>query len=291
MREPRWVKIGSYTVLIIAAHHRGAAGHLGLRQQLQDRERGLLDPGRVHRSAAASRFANYELLLTRGDFQQWFINSCHGRVAVTVIGVFLAATAAYAPVALSSSAVAARRCTSSWWRRCSPASSCSCPLFNIFTSPGPHRPPARRWSSPTRTIAIPFSVLMLKAYFDTIPFDLEEAGMVDGLGRLRRVLAHRPAALGSGCRGHRLLQLHHGLERVHARERLPGQPRQPHPAGRPVHLHRSLQPALASAGRGFGDHLDPGDGLLLRGPALPHLRACRPAASRADEALVRGSGR
>ena len=32
------------------------------------------------------------------------------------------------------------------------------------------------------TIAIPFCILMLKGYFDTIPYDLEEAGRVDGLG-------------------------------------------------------------------------------------------------------------
>jgi arabinogalactan oligomer/maltooligosaccharide transport system permease protein len=32
------------------------------------------------------------------------------------------------------------------------------------------------------TIAIPFCILMLKGFFDTIPFELEEAARVDGVG-------------------------------------------------------------------------------------------------------------
>jgi arabinogalactan oligomer/maltooligosaccharide transport system permease protein len=35
------------------------------------------------------------------------------------------------------------------------------------------------------TTSIPFSVWMLKGYFDTIPKDLEEAALIDGASRLR----------------------------------------------------------------------------------------------------------
>ena len=55
------------------------------------------------------------------------------------------------------------------------------PLFGIFTSLKLIDTP---WSLilSYATFAIPFCILMLKSFFDTIPYELEEAGRVDGLG-------------------------------------------------------------------------------------------------------------
>ena len=55
------------------------------------------------------------------------------------------------------------------------------PLFTIFTNLGLIDTPWALVLSYS-TFAIPFCILMLKGYFDTIPYDLEEAGRVDGLG-------------------------------------------------------------------------------------------------------------
>ena len=55
------------------------------------------------------------------------------------------------------------------------------PLYSTFTSLGLLDTPWILVLSYS-TFAIPFCILMLKGYFDTIPYDLEEAGRVDGLG-------------------------------------------------------------------------------------------------------------
>ena len=61
------------------------------------------------------------------------------------------------------------------------ASSCSSRCIGIFTNLGLIDTP---WSLilSYSTFAIPFCILMLKGFFDTIPYELEEAGRVDGLG-------------------------------------------------------------------------------------------------------------
>jgi len=38
------------------------------------------------------------------------------------------------------------------------------------------------------TIALPFSIWFLKAFFDGIPRDLEEAAYIDGAGRLETLI-------------------------------------------------------------------------------------------------------
>ena len=94
MREPRWVKLGSYTVLIIAAVIAVLpaiwvfVSSFKVESEVFSTNVEFIGPSGI-------TFANYELLLTRGDFQQWFINSVMVAAAVTVIGVLLASTAAY----------------------------------------------------------------------------------------------------------------------------------------------------------------------------------------------------
>lgn len=179
MREPRWVKIGSYTVLVIAAIIAVLpaiwvfVSSFKVESEVFSTKVEFVGPSGI-------TFANYELLLTRGDFQQWFINSVMVAAAVTVIGVLLAATAAYG---FSRFKFRGRSPTLYVFlvAQMFPGIILLVPLFNMFTSLGliDH---LLALVIAYSTIAIPFSVLMLKAYFDTIPFDLEEAGMVDGLG-------------------------------------------------------------------------------------------------------------
>jgi arabinogalactan oligomer/maltooligosaccharide transport system permease protein len=179
MREPRWIKVGSYLVLIIAAIIAVLpAVWVFVTSFKVESEIFSTHVELVGRSGIT--FANYEFLLTRGDFQQWFMNSVIVAAAVTVIGVFLAATAAYG---LSRYKFRGRNSALYIFlvAQMFPGIILLVPLYNFFVSVGLiDQLPALVISY--STIAIPFSVLMLKAYFDTIPFDLEEAGQVDGLG-------------------------------------------------------------------------------------------------------------
>ena len=49
------------------------------------------------------------------------------------------------------------------------------------------------------TTSIPFSVWMLKGYFDTIPKELEEAALIEGASRGHDLLDHHPAAGQAGA--------------------------------------------------------------------------------------------
>ena len=179
MRDPAWVKVGSYVVLVIAAVIAVFpaiwvfVSSFKVESEVFSTRVELIAPSGI-------TFANYEFLLGRGDFQQWFVNSVMVAVAVTAIGVFLAATAAY-----GLSRFKFRGRSGSLYiflvAQMFPGIILLVPLFNLFSSAGliDH---LLALVIAYSTIAIPFSVLMLKAYFDTIPFDLEEAGMVDGLG-------------------------------------------------------------------------------------------------------------
>ena len=71
------------------------------------------------------------------------------------------------------------------------------------------------------TTAVPFCVWMLKGYFDTIPISLEEAGTDRRADAVRDVLAHRHTALAARARGDVLLLLHHRVERGRLREHPP----------------------------------------------------------------------
>jgi arabinogalactan oligomer/maltooligosaccharide transport system permease protein len=179
MRDPLWVKVGSYVVLVIAAVLAVFPAiwvfisSFKVEGEVFSTQVELIGPSGI-------TFANYEFLLNRGDFQQWFVNSVMVAAAVTVIGVFLAATAAYA---LSRFKFRGRSQSLYIFlvAQMFPGIILLVPLFNLFSSAG-LIDSLLALVIAYSTIAIPFSVLMLKAYFDTIPFDLEEAGMVDGLG-------------------------------------------------------------------------------------------------------------
>ena len=123
---------------------------------------------------------NYTALLTRGDFVQWAINSLFVSIVTTIFAVFLSATCAYA---ISRFRFRGRSTATYLFlvAQMFPAVILLIPLYAIFTNLKLIDTP---WSLilSYATFAIPFCILMLKGFFDTIPFELEEAGRVDGLG-------------------------------------------------------------------------------------------------------------
>jgi arabinogalactan oligomer/maltooligosaccharide transport system permease protein len=179
MKEPRWVKIGSYAVLILFTLFALLPvfwvfiSSFKVESEVFSTQIEFIGP-------SGFTLANYQALLTRGDFQQWFINSVMVATTVTVLGVFISATAAYA---LSRYKFYGRGATlySFLLAQMFPGIILLVPLFQMFSAAGLID---SLWALVIAysTIAIPFSTLMLKSYFDTIPTDLEEAGQVDGLG-------------------------------------------------------------------------------------------------------------
>lgn len=134
-------------------------------------------------------FENYDYILNgmvkqvrgQGDvnlFWRWTQNSLFVAGVTTVIGVLLAASCAYA---LSRFRFRGRNMLliSFLITQMFPGAILVIPLYNMF----------KEWQLldtfqgliiAYSTIALPFSVWMLKGFFDAIPYDLEEAAIVDG---------------------------------------------------------------------------------------------------------------
>lgn len=130
-------------------------------------------------------FSNFASVMTDQPFATWMLNSAIIALGTTVVGVFLACTAAYAfsrfkfpgqRVGMMSFLVS----------QMFPGTLMLIPLFIILV----------QWLKLGNsrlgliivyaTTSIPFSVWMLKGYFDTIPRDLEEAALMEGasVGRI-----------------------------------------------------------------------------------------------------------
>lgn len=123
---------------------------------------------------------NYRELLSRGDFLTWARNSIFVAVITTVVGVFLASTCAYA---LSRFRFRGRNASLYIFlvAQMFPGVILLVGLYQIFNNIGLLDTPWALVLSYS-TIAIPFCILMLKGFFDTIPYELEEAARVDGVG-------------------------------------------------------------------------------------------------------------
>ena len=129
---------------------------------------------------------NYQSLFdpasaTGGYFWNWFGNSLLIAVLTTALSVFLAATAAYA---LSRYRFIGKRPVTSFFlvSQMFPAVILLVPLYQLLAvRAGLANTP---WALVLAyaTTAVPFCVLMLKSYFDTLPIELEEAARIDGLG-------------------------------------------------------------------------------------------------------------
>ncbi len=123
--------------------------------------------------------SNFTSVMTDQPFARWMLNSAIIAVGTTVVGVFLACTAAYA---FSRFKFPGQRTGMMAFlvSQMFPGTLMLIPLFIILV----------QWlglgSSRLgliivyATTSIPFSVWMLKGYFDTIPKDLEEAALIEG---------------------------------------------------------------------------------------------------------------
>lgn len=125
--------------------------------------------------------SNYVHVLTDNDhiFVTWLWNSIVVAFFTTVIGVFLAATAAYA---FSRYRFPGYRpaLTSFLITQMFPPAILIVPIYNIILHLGLLNQKLGLVLAYCTT-AVPFCVWMLKGYFDTIPISLEEAGRIDGL--------------------------------------------------------------------------------------------------------------
>lgn len=126
---------------------------------------------------------NYKYVLTKNDhvFLTWIMNSAIIAVFTSLFAVFLSATAAYA---LSRYKFIGHKFTMYLFliTQMFPGALLLIPLYNLMNSFGllnTHLGLILAYS----TVAIPFSTWMLKGFFDTIPYELEEAARVDGLSQ------------------------------------------------------------------------------------------------------------
>jgi arabinogalactan oligomer/maltooligosaccharide transport system permease protein len=122
---------------------------------------------------------NFVDVMTEEPFGRWLLNSAIVAGATTLLGVFLACTAAYA---FSRFRFPARRTGMMMFlvSQMFPGTLMMVPLFIIIV----------KWLHLGNTYAglvvvyavtaIPFCVWMLKGYFDTIPVEIEESAIMDG---------------------------------------------------------------------------------------------------------------
>ncbi len=122
---------------------------------------------------------NFHDVMTEQPFGRWLLNSVMVSVMTTVLGVFLACTAAYAFSRFRFPGRGAGM-LAFLVSQMFPGTLMLIPLFIIIV----------KWLGLGNTFwglvivyattAIPFCVWMLKGYFDTIPIDIEESARIDG---------------------------------------------------------------------------------------------------------------
>ncbi|GLW06621.1 ABC transporter permease [Microtetraspora sp. NBRC 13810] len=122
---------------------------------------------------------NYARVLGETGFPGWLLNSALVAGLTMVLGVFLAATTGYA---VSRFRFPGYRGV--MWlllvTQMFPVAILIVPLYNLMAGLGLlNRIPGLVIAY--MTVAVPFCAWMMKSYFDSIPRELDEAGMVDGL--------------------------------------------------------------------------------------------------------------
>lgn len=129
--------------------------------------------------------ANYQHVLTdnNGIFFTWLFNSVRIAVLTTILGVVLSAPAAYAISRwnfLGKQALLISFLITQMF----PGVLLLVPLYNLFAQ---YNLLDNFWGLVVAyaTTALPFSVWMLKNFFDAVPKELDEAALVDGLGPFR----------------------------------------------------------------------------------------------------------
>lgn len=130
-----------------------------------------------------STIANYLTLFTGTHFPLWLRNSLLVSLAVTLVGLSVAATSAYA---LSRFAVRGRKTLLVMLlaTQMFPATMLLLPFYILLSKMGLAN---NFWGLLIvyTSSALPFCIWQMKSWFDTIPRELEEAGLVDGCNRLQ----------------------------------------------------------------------------------------------------------
>lgn len=123
----------------------------------------------------------YRVVLLERPFLRWLLNSTVVAVSVTVLGVALASTAGYA---FSRFRFPGRNAglTVFLVTQMFPATMLLLPLYVLMRKLGLTDTLVGLAVAYSAT-ALPFCVWTMKGYFDSIPFSLEEAALVDGAGR------------------------------------------------------------------------------------------------------------
>ena len=123
--------------------------------------------------------SNFTSVLTDQPFGRWILNSLIVAVCTTVLGVFLSCTAAYA---FSRFKFPGRRTGMMAFlvSQMFPGGLMLIPLYIIIVQVLGLGSSLLGLIIVYGTTAIPFSVWMLKGYFDTIPRELEEAAIIEG---------------------------------------------------------------------------------------------------------------
>jgi arabinogalactan oligomer/maltooligosaccharide transport system permease protein len=184
MKQPLWERIATHVVLLIAC----AIALFPVLWIVSTSFKNQFDvlSTEIELIPRDPTLENYQNLFdpttaTGGFFWNWFGNSLLISVLTTVLSVFLASTAAYA---LSRYRFFGKRGATSFFltSQMFPAVILLVPLFQLLAIRlGLLNTP---WALVLAyaTTAIPFCVLMLRSYFDTLPIELEEAAKIDGLG-------------------------------------------------------------------------------------------------------------
>ncbi|GII00345.1 sugar ABC transporter permease [Planobispora takensis] len=126
-----------------------------------------------------SSLDNYTRVLTETQFPNWLLNSVIIAALTTVIGVFLASTTGYA---ISRFRFPGYRGV--MWMllitQMFPVAILIVPLYNLMAGLGLlNQIPGLVIAY--MTVAVPFCAWMMKGYFDSIPREIDQAGMIDGL--------------------------------------------------------------------------------------------------------------
>ncbi|MEO8510480.1 MAG: carbohydrate ABC transporter permease [Chloroflexota bacterium] len=126
--------------------------------------------------------ASFGHVLFETDFPQWIFNSLVITVGTSIVGLIFAATSAYG---FSRFKFPGRGVglTALLATQLIPATMLLVPLFILaqqFNLDGTYRGLIVAYS----VTSVPFSVWILKGYYDTVPIELEEAAMIDGCSRL-----------------------------------------------------------------------------------------------------------
>ncbi|MFF8904080.1 sugar ABC transporter permease [Streptomyces olivaceoviridis] len=135
----------------------------------------------LHPAGIAGKFSfsNYSFVLEHTGFLDWFKSTMIVALGTTLIGVFVAATTGYAVSRMRFPGY-----KQLMWvlllTQAFPIAILIVPMYEIFSELGLID---TYWALIliNSTTAVPYSAWLLKGYFDTIPFEIDEAGRVDGL--------------------------------------------------------------------------------------------------------------